>query len=105
MNNLPRVVTQPRPGRESNSRPLDRKSDVLPLRHHATTVLLQVAAGMKADVTVEMYAIAAGVQGERGVGHIAHDIDITTETDHLRLPVTANILAFDIPSVCVWCAA
>ena len=26
MNNLPRVVTQPRPDRESNSRPLDRKS-------------------------------------------------------------------------------
>ena len=34
---LPRVVTQqPRPGRGSNSRPLDRKSDALPLRHHAT---------------------------------------------------------------------
>jgi len=36
VNNLPRVVTQPRPGRESNSRPLDRKFDALPLRHHAT---------------------------------------------------------------------
>jgi len=36
VNNLPRVVSQPRPGRESNSRPLDRKSDALPLRHHAT---------------------------------------------------------------------
>jgi len=31
VNNLPRVVTQPRPGRGSNSRPLDRKSDALPL--------------------------------------------------------------------------
>ena len=36
VNNLPRVVTQPRPGRLSNSRPLDRKSDALPLRQHAT---------------------------------------------------------------------
>jgi len=35
VNNLPRVVTQPRPRRESNSRPLDRKSDALPLRYHA----------------------------------------------------------------------
>ena len=35
-NNLPRVVTQPRPGLESNSRPLDRKYDTLQLRHHAT---------------------------------------------------------------------
>jgi len=37
VNNLPRVVTQQRPGRESNSRPLDRKSDALPLHHHATS--------------------------------------------------------------------
>jgi len=33
---LPRVVTQPRPGRGSNPRPLGRKSDAVPLRHHAT---------------------------------------------------------------------
>jgi len=32
----PRVVTQPRPGRGSDSRPFDRKSDDLPLHHHAT---------------------------------------------------------------------
>jgi len=39
-NNLPRVVTQPRPGRGSNSRPLDHKSDALPLRNHATSPAL-----------------------------------------------------------------
>ena len=33
VNNLARIVTQPRPGRRSNSRPLDRKSDALPLRY------------------------------------------------------------------------
>ena len=36
MNNLPRGVKQQRPGREWNSRSLDRKSDALPLHHIAT---------------------------------------------------------------------
>jgi len=35
VNNLPRVVTQPRPGWGSNSRPLDLKLNTLPLRHQA----------------------------------------------------------------------
>ena len=41
---LARVVTQPHPGRESNSRPLDRKSDALPLSNHATLVRRHNAA-------------------------------------------------------------
>jgi len=41
VNNLPRVVRQPRPGRGSNSRPLDRKYDVLRLHHYATLFLLR----------------------------------------------------------------
>jgi len=36
VNNLPKVVTQQRRGRASNSRLLDRKSDALPLSHRAT---------------------------------------------------------------------
>jgi len=36
VNNLPGVVAQPHPGSGSNSRPLDRNSDALPLCHHAT---------------------------------------------------------------------
>ena len=36
MNNLPKVVAQQRHGRASNPRPLDRKSDALPLSHRAT---------------------------------------------------------------------
>ena len=36
MNNLPKVVTQQRRGRDSNPRLLDRKSDALPLSHRAT---------------------------------------------------------------------
>jgi len=48
---------------------------------------------MKTDLTVEMYAIAAGVEGDRGVGKISHDLQITTETDNLVIPVSANILS------------
>jgi len=36
VNNLPKVVAQQRRGRASNLRLLDRKSDALPLGHHAT---------------------------------------------------------------------
>ena len=35
VNNLPKVVAQQRHGRGSNPRPLDRKSDALPLSHRA----------------------------------------------------------------------
>ena len=53
----------------------------------------KVAAGMKTDLTVELYAIAAGVEGDRGVGQISHDLQITTETDNLLIPVNAHILS------------
>jgi len=36
VNNLPKVVAQQRHGRASNPRPLDRKSDALPLSHRTT---------------------------------------------------------------------
>ncbi|XP_078618505.1 sperm-associated antigen 17-like isoform X8 [Branchiostoma floridae x Branchiostoma japonicum] len=51
-----------------------------------------IAAGMKADLSLEIYAIAVGAEGEKGVGQIAHHIEITTETDLMYLPVTATIL-------------
>jgi hypothetical protein len=47
---------------------------------------------LKADINIEIYAIAAGVEGDRGVGRIAHTLQITTETDVLAVPITANIL-------------
>jgi len=40
VNNLPKVVAQQRHGRGSNPRPLDRKSDALPLSHCATPPVL-----------------------------------------------------------------
>lgn len=51
-----------------------------------------IAAGMKADLSIELYAIAVGVEGETGVGSIRHDLEIVTETDILFLPVAATVL-------------
>lgn len=56
-------------------------------------LLPQVAAGMKVDLCLELYAIAVGVEGESGVGAISHDLEIITETDNLYLPIRANILS------------
>ncbi|XP_052809835.1 sperm-associated antigen 17-like isoform X5 [Mya arenaria] len=51
-----------------------------------------VAAGMKVEVDVEIYAIAVGAEGETGVGAIRHELEIVTETDVLFLPITATVL-------------
>ena len=55
-------------------------------------IMLQVAAGLKAELNLELYAIAVGVEGESGVGTINHELVIVTETDILKLPITADIL-------------
>ncbi|XP_030828795.1 sperm-associated antigen 17-like isoform X3 [Strongylocentrotus purpuratus] len=51
-----------------------------------------VAAGMKAKLELVLYAIAVGVEGESGHGSIDHHIEITTETELMYLPVSADIL-------------
>ena len=50
---------------------------------------------MKVDIRLEIYAIAVGVEGESGVGTVSHDLEITTETDIIRIPIKANILFTD----------
>ena len=55
-------------------------------------VAVQVAAGMKAELKVQIYAIAVGVEGGQGVGSISHNVEIITETDHLYLPVKAKVM-------------
>lgn len=50
---------------------------------------------MKAELKLELYAIAIGVAGESGVGELTHDLEICTETDLLYLPVRAKILTSD----------
>ena len=47
---------------------------------------------MSTVLDVEIFAVAVGVVGESGMGHVGHHIEIGTETDILYLPVTANIL-------------
>ena len=56
------------------------------------TFWLQIAAGLKRELIVEIYAIAAGVRGSEGIGSISHNLEITTETHHMHLPISANIL-------------
>jgi len=62
VNNLLRVVTQPRPGRGSNSRPVDRKSDALPLRHHATSERLFMLAAFIAECVMHRSAVCPSVR-------------------------------------------
>jgi len=51
-----------------------------------------VAAGMSTVLDVEIFAVAVGVVGESGLGHVGHHVEIVTETDILYLPVTATIM-------------
>ena len=47
---------------------------------------------MNTVLDVEIFAVAVGVVGDSGLGHVSHHVEIVTETDILYLPVTANIL-------------
>lgn len=54
--------------------------------------VLQVAAGLQVELKVELFAMAVGEGGIKGLSHISHNIEIMTEHDVLFLPVEANIL-------------
>ena len=47
---------------------------------------------MKAKLELVLYAIAVGVEGESGRGCIDHHLEITTETELMYLPISADIL-------------
>ncbi|XP_017902002.1 PREDICTED: sperm-associated antigen 17 [Capra hircus] len=51
-----------------------------------------VAAGLQADLRVELFAMAVGEDGTKGLAHISHNIEIMTEHDVLFLPVEATVL-------------
>ncbi|XP_008578639.1 PREDICTED: sperm-associated antigen 17 [Galeopterus variegatus] len=51
-----------------------------------------VAAGLQAELKVELFAMALGEEGAKGSVHIAHNIEIMTEHDVLLLPVEATVL-------------
>jgi len=54
VNNLPRVITQPRPVRESRSRPLYRKSDVKPFAPPSHAILKIYSSHSKARFTLSV---------------------------------------------------
>lgn len=60
--------------------------------------VLQVAAGLHAELKIELFAMALEDDGTKGLAHISHNIEIMTEHDILFLPVEANILQ---SSLCV----
>ncbi|XP_004689538.1 PREDICTED: sperm-associated antigen 17 [Condylura cristata] len=51
-----------------------------------------VAAGLQAELKVELFAMAVGEDGARGAVHITHNVEIMTEHDVLYLPVEATVL-------------
>ncbi|XP_073665111.1 sperm-associated antigen 17 isoform X3 [Tursiops truncatus] len=51
-----------------------------------------VAAGLQAELKVELFAMAFGEDGAKGSAHIFHNIEIMTEHDVLFLPVEATVL-------------
>ncbi|XP_053898519.1 sperm-associated antigen 17 isoform X2 [Malaclemys terrapin pileata] len=55
-----------------------------------------VAAGLQAELEIEIYAMAIGVEGTEGSGEISHRIEILTERETLFLPVEATVLTGDI---------
>ncbi|XP_043394709.1 sperm-associated antigen 17 isoform X5 [Chelonia mydas] len=55
-----------------------------------------VAAGLQAELEIEIYAMAIGVEGTEGSGEISHRIEILTERETLFLPVKATVLTGEI---------
>lgn len=51
-----------------------------------------VAAGLQTELKVELFAMAVGEGGVKGLAHISHNIEIMTEHDVLFLPVEATVL-------------
>ncbi|XP_012663088.1 sperm-associated antigen 17 [Otolemur garnettii] len=51
-----------------------------------------VAAGLQAELKVELFAMAVGKDGAKGAAHISHNVEIMTEHDVLLLPVEATVL-------------
>ncbi|KAM5180835.1 sperm-associated antigen 17 [Mantella aurantiaca] len=55
-----------------------------------------VAAGLRTQLDVELFAVALGLEGPEGAAECSHCIEIQTEVETLFLPVTANILYWSV---------
>ncbi|TKC43805.1 hypothetical protein EI555_012212, partial [Monodon monoceros] len=58
-----------------------------------------VAAGLQAELKVELFAMAVGEDGAKGSAHIFHNIEIMTEHDVLFLPGKENPMVQKISTV------
>ena len=57
----------------------------------AIQLIIKVAAGMVAELSVEIYAIASGLtSGQPGIGYIEHSLKIINEIETLSIPITAS---------------
>ena len=48
---------------------------------------------MSVSLSIEIFAMAVGVEGSCGIGQVSHHIEIVTETDVIYLPVIASIFS------------
>ncbi|XP_072116435.1 sperm-associated antigen 17 isoform X3 [Mobula birostris] len=55
-----------------------------------------VAAGLKTDLEIELYALAIGLERPEGAGYLCHYLEIQTEADELFLPITATVLTENV---------
>ncbi|XP_069744518.1 sperm-associated antigen 17 isoform X3 [Narcine bancroftii] len=51
-----------------------------------------VAAGLKTDLEIKLYAMAIGLESNKGAGYLCHHVEIQTEAEVLFLPITATVL-------------
>lgn len=52
-----------------------------------------IPAGLSAEIAIEVYAIAAGVQsGRSGVGCVEHHLQLFTDTDILHVPIALRVM-------------
>ena len=57
---------------------------------------------MSRQCDVELFAIAVGVVGSTGTGHVDHELEIVSEANILQIPIRANILPFS-PHTVLYC--
>ena len=51
----------------------------------------QIAAGMSKEISLEIFAVAVGVEGDSGIGQVYHKLNIITDLGTLLLPIIASI--------------
>ncbi|XP_067849079.1 sperm-associated antigen 17 isoform X2 [Heptranchias perlo] len=51
-----------------------------------------VAAGLKTELEIELYAMAIGLESTEGAGYLCHHLEIQTEVEELFLPIIATVL-------------